>query len=118
MVVVMGAQALQLLADGHDSGGNAGTGGAANGLIELFCCRAAIAACSLPRKNRRHRFVPGRVVVAGEAVRRVSGKGRFGAGDPVEGHLLPESDMPEFSKMVWGALSMRRQAVSAGELRV
>jgi hypothetical protein len=96
VVGVVGGEGDELVAHRHDAGGNAGTRWAADGVVEaegvlggcggLFGSVEEALAESLPWFCVR---------VLGEAVGGPVGVGSFYSGDPVEGDLLPECEVPE-----------------------
>jgi hypothetical protein len=100
VVGVVGGERDELVVHGHDAGGRAGTGGAADGMVEsegvlcgsggMFGSVEEAVAELFPWFLRGF----GRGLL-GEAVGGPGGVGGLDAGDPVEGDPLPEGDVPE-----------------------
>ena len=95
MIGVVSCERDELIAHGHDANGIARARGAADGLVEtsgFACGGAGLFACS---EEAGAEVVEGFGGVGGESVGGCGGIGGFGAGDPVECHLLPEGEVPE-----------------------
>ena len=99
VIVIVGAEALELLADGHDADGLPGPRGAANRGVEAGGVGGFGGGLLGALEEADTKLVPGLafgVVHGGKAVQRAGGKRCLDSGDPVKGHLLPEGDVPEF----------------------
>jgi hypothetical protein len=98
VVGVVGGEAFELFADGHGSVGMAGRGWAEDGAVETGFVGCGGAGLLVVAEEALAELLPafaGEVLLSWEAEGRVLGAGSLDAGDPVEGDLLPEGDMPE-----------------------
>ena len=98
VIGVVGAEALKLLANGHNARGLRRRAGAADGLIEARGLGGCISGLAVAYEEAGAKIGPGLArsfLRRWEAERSVRGAGRLDALDPVEGNLLPEGDMPE-----------------------
>ena len=98
MVVIVGAEAFELFTNGHDADGLAGAGGTANGDIESRGMGSGGGGLLGALEKTDAELVPGfalRIVHGRESVMGAGRERGLDAGDPVEGNLLPEGDVPE-----------------------
>ena len=98
VVGVVGGERDELVANGHGACGGVGARRAADGVVEvgcvLSCCCGLLGSAEEALAELGPGFGDG---LGGEAVGGLAGVGGFDAGDPVEGDLLPEGHVPEFS---------------------
>jgi hypothetical protein len=96
VVGVVGGEGDELVLHGHDAGGSSGAGWTADGVVEVA---GVLGGCGGLFGSLEE--APAEVLpwffgwILGEAVGVVAGVGGFDAGDPVEGDLLPEGEVPE-----------------------
>jgi hypothetical protein len=111
MVGVVSGERDELVAYGHDANGSVGAGRAAHRVVEvsdvLRCGHCLIGSLE---ESLAEWFPWFCVWSFWEAVGGFGGIWGFDAGDPVEGHLLPEDDVPELG--VDGVGDVREFAVN------
>jgi hypothetical protein len=99
MVGVVGRERDELVTHGHDADWSAGPGWAAYRLVEAERVLGGGGSSTFGTvEETATQLVPGLGGrIWGKAVGGFVGIGSFDAGDPIESHLLPEGDVPEFA---------------------
>jgi hypothetical protein len=94
----MRRQALQLLANRHNTDWIAWSGGATNRLIESLLVRRNLGRLPITEEEALTELIPGLedgIALLRESVRRTMWKGGLDSIHPVQGDLLPECDVPQ-----------------------